>query len=118
MVVRSAGSALAALATVAILGDDSTATWIAAAVAGFLVVEALVEVLVLAPGLGIPPVRYWRSTLPTWVVLVAAGWGVAWLASGWSLGPWAAALASAGLVGGLIVVVGVGMWRLGLFARR
>jgi len=118
MVVRSAGSALAALATVAILGDDSTATWIAAAVAGFLVVEALVEVLVLAPGLGIPPVRYWRSTLPIWVVLVAAGWGVAWLASGWSLGPWAAALASAGLVGGLIVVVGVGMGRLGLFARR
>ena len=118
MVVRSAGSALVALGVVAVMRDTATATAIAAGVGIFLVVEALLEVVVVGPGLGIAPGSYWRTALPSWMVLVAAGWLVVALSTVWSLSPWPAAFASLALVGAVAVVVATVMWRRGLLARR
>jgi PST family polysaccharide transporter len=118
MVVRSAGSALVALGVVAVMRDASTATEIAAAVGAFLVIEALLEVVAIGPGVGVAPGAYWRRVLPSWVVLVTTGWLVVGLASTWSLGSWAAAFLSLGLVGASSVVVAAVMWRRGLFARH
>lgn len=118
MVVRSAGSALVALGIVAVMRDTATATAVAAGVGIFLVVEALLEVVVVGPWLGVPPGSYWRTALPSWVVLVTAGWLVVGLSTMWSLSPWPAAFTSLALVGAVAVVVGAVMWRRGLFARR
>ena len=109
---------LVALGVVAVMRDTATATAIAAGVGIFLVVEALLEVVVVGPGLGIAPGSYWRTALPSWLVLVAAGWLVVGLSTLWSLSPWPAAVASLALVGAVAMIVAAVMWRRGLLARR
>ena len=110
--VRAVGSALVALVIGAVLGDSATATGIAVAIAIFIVVEAIIEVIVIGAGLGIPVGRYWMTTLPIWAVLVAGGWGVVGIVSGWNLDPWVAAAVSTGMVAVLAAAVGAVLWRL------
>jgi len=116
--VRAVGSALVALVVGAVLGDAATATGIAAAIAVFVVVEAVLEVAVIGGGLGIPVGRYWATALPTWALLVAGGWGVVGLVSGWNLDPWVAAAVSMALVAAFAAAVGAAIWRFGIITRR
>ncbi len=97
--IRAVGSALVALAVGATLGADADATAIAAAIASFVTIEAIVEVVVIGRGLGMPVGRYWWSTLPLWSLLVGAGWGAAWVVSRLDVAPWPAAVIGGGIVG-------------------
>jgi PST family polysaccharide transporter len=115
--VRSVWSALVALVVGIVLGGGATATGIALAIAVFAAIEAIVEVLVIGGGVGVPAGRYWATTLPFWFALVAIGWGVVWIVSGWSLGPWTATVAALGLVGILSLSVAAIAWRIGIVTR-
>ena len=95
---RAVGSALVALGVGVILGDRADATAIAAAIATFVTVEAIVEVVVIGRRLGLPVGRFWWSTLPLWVILTGAGWAAAWAVSRLDAPAWPAAVAGAVLV--------------------
>jgi PST family polysaccharide transporter len=115
--VRAVGSAAVALAAGAVLGDGATATGIAVAITVFIVVEAVLEVIVIGGGLGIPVGRYWATALPIWALFVAGGWGVVGIVSGWNLDPWIAAAVSMGMVAVFAAAVGAAVWRLGIITR-
>jgi PST family polysaccharide transporter len=115
--VRAVWSAVVSLAVGFVLGQDATATGVAAAIVAFAALEAIVEVVVVGRGLGIPVGRYWAVTLPIWVALVAIGWGVVWVVSGSSLGPWTATFAALGIVGLLALGVAAVAWRAGVVPR-
>jgi len=115
--VRAVWSAVVALVVGFVLGDGATATGVATAIVAFAALETVVEVLVVGRGVGIPVGRYWAITLPIWIALVAMGWGVVWVVSGSSLGPWMATIAALGMVGALSIVVAAIAWRAGVVPR-
>ncbi|MBI5158415.1 MAG: oligosaccharide flippase family protein [Acidimicrobiia bacterium] len=115
--VRAVWSAAVALVIGFVLGDGATATGVAVAIVVFAAIETVVEVVVVGRGVGIPVGRYWAITLPIWTALVAIGWGVVWVVSGSSLGPWMATISALGMVGLLSLAVAAIAWRAGVVPR-
>lgn len=97
--VRAVGSAIVALLAGMILGDRATATMIATVIVGFLIVEALGEVLWIGRGLGVPMGTYLQGAVPPWGLFVGLGWAIAGLLAVWNPNPWIGALAGGGCVG-------------------
>ncbi len=115
--VRSVWSAVVALIVGIVLGQGATATGVAVAIVSFSALEAVVEVIVVGRGVGVPVGRYWAITLPIWAAFVAIGWGVVGVVSGSTLGPWMATIAAMAMVGALSLAVAAIAWRAGVVPR-
>lgn len=97
--VRAIGSALVALVVGAVLGESADASVVAAAIAGFLVVEVIVELGVVGRGLGIPLRRLGLGTVLFWPALVGVGWAIAAMTDDLGASPWWVAALTGALAG-------------------